>query len=165
MKSKKMTYVLGLLVLVVWGMIIYRIFTSIADHDDSKTASTAQSTIKEPYNDYSATKDTGKLMLNYRNPFSAVAKDTVVLPKLKSLINPKNLPQTVVNWGFIKYSGFIRNPKSNKLIALMVVNGKNIMLAEGETAEDVKLLKNFKDSVKISYKNKTRFITMNNASL
>jgi hypothetical protein len=164
MKQKKMTNILGLLVLLVWGLIIYRVVMSMAG-DNGARAPALQPLVKEAYNDYSATKDTCKLRLNYRDPFSAAPKDTVVLPKLRSLGKPAALPQPVINWGAIKYSGFIRNPKSHKLLAIMVVNGKNIMLAEGEIADEVKLLKNLKDSVKISYKNKTRFITMNNASL
>ena len=53
----------------------------------------------------------------------------------------------VVNWGFVKYSGYILNPDSKKTIALMNINGKSAMMAEGETTDNVKLLKNMHDSL------------------
>jgi len=36
------------------------------------------------------------------------------------------------------------------------------MLSEGESTGEIKLLKNLKDSVKIAYNGKTKFISMNN---
>jgi hypothetical protein len=37
MKNKKVTYLLGLLVLIVWGMIIYRVFDTVAGDEDDFT--------------------------------------------------------------------------------------------------------------------------------
>ncbi|MES2275320.1 MAG: hypothetical protein V4592_04810 [Bacteroidota bacterium] len=164
MKNKNMTYVLGLLVTVVWGLIIYRIYASVNNHDDQVTI--INKPVKEHYNDYALKKDTAKLLLNYRDPFSQISRDTVSKIEIKhSVNNIKPLPQPAFNWGFIKYSGYVRNPDSKKLIAIMNINGKNIMLAEGETEGDVKLLKNMKDSIRVSFKNQTKFIIMNAASL
>lgn len=42
----------------------------------------------------------------------------------------------------------------------MTVNGKEQMLEEGGILAGVKLLKNYRDSVKISFQNKTRFINL-----
>lgn len=167
MKNKKMIYILGLLVLVVWGMILYRIFAAVNHNDDSGIISVNQVVNKEPYDDYASKKDTSKLLLHYRDPFDLV-KDTLPIVNVKpisSSLNNIKITKPAMNWNFIKYSGFIRNPNSKKLIAIMNINGKNAMLAEGESAEDVKLLKNLKDSVKITYKKQTRFITMNASSL
>jgi hypothetical protein len=165
MKNKKMTYVLGLLVLLVWGMIIYRIFSSV-NRDDNYKSNLINPSQKEPYNDYAIKDDTTKLRLNYRDPFSPAGHDTVPPITIKRSISTiKSLPQPAFNWSFVRYSGYIRNPDSKKLIAIMSINGKNTMLAEGETEGDVKLLKNMKDSVKISFKNQTKFIIMNAAAL
>jgi hypothetical protein len=37
------------------------------------------------------------------------------------------------NWDVIRYSGYIKNPGSKKLIAFMKVNGQEAMMSEGET--------------------------------
>jgi hypothetical protein len=164
MKNKGLTYVLGLVVLVVWGLIIYRIFLAVSA-DDNQPLQSSTSLKKEAFNDYTIPKDTTKLLLNYRDPFAApkpeekeTFPDKSPVQKVVSPV-PKRQP---VNWNLIKYSGYIHNPGSKKLIAMMNINGKELMMSEGETAEQVKLIKNLKDSVKVSYQGATKFIVLNN---
>lgn len=64
------------------------------------------------------------------------------------------------NWGFIKYSGYIHNPDSKKLVTLLSINGQNVTLSDGETKAQVRLLKNMRDSIKISFEGKIKFITL-----
>jgi len=158
MKNKKLSYVLGLAVLVVWGMIIYRIFAAVNENNDDN-APPLVNTIKEAYNDFSIPKDTTHLLLNYRDPFGLVKqKDTA------RFIAPRTSARTVVpgikpmDWSFIRYSGYMLNPATKKLIALVSVNGQNITLSEGQTKNEVKLIKNLRDSIKISFEGKTKFI-------
>jgi hypothetical protein len=161
MKNKKLTYFLIFMVLVVWGMIIYRVFDAAGGDDDAVTVVSVKP-VKEVYNDFTIPRDTTKLLLNYRDPFGLVKfKDTAGLPALhhpKSKVSLMSKP--AMNWSFIQYSGYIRNPSSKKLIALVSVNGKNEMLAEGDTKEQVKLLRNLIDSIKVSFNGKTKFISI-----
>jgi hypothetical protein len=165
MKNKKLTYFLIFIVLIVWGLIIYRVFVSVGGDDDLVPVATVK-IIKEPYNDYSLPKDTTKLLLNYRDPFGLVKfKDTVaIVAKTRTkTIQPK--PISPFNWGFIHYAGYIRNSSSKKLIALVSINGKNEMLSEGDTKDRVKLIKNLRDSIKISFNGRTKFIVLKSAAL
>lgn len=164
MKNKGLTSVLVLVVMVVWGMIIYRIFTAVNADDDHPLQNTT-ALKKEVFNDYTIPRDTAKLLLNYRDPFAVakpeekeVASDKPLVQKMSKPVPPK----PPVNWSLIKYSGYIHNPGSKKLIAIITVNGKELMMSEGETAEQVKLIKNGKDSVKVSYQGATKFIVLNN---
>jgi len=160
MKNKNVTYVLGLVVVIVWGVIIYRIVAAASESDDDIPV-VASSVQKEAYNDFAVQKDTTRLLLNYRDPFGLVKqKDTIHVsssrsPRLSNISMPIKPP---FNWGFIQYSGYVRNPGSKKLITVISINGKNEMLAEGETKNQVKLLKNLGDSIKISYNGKTKYI-------
>lgn len=160
MKNKKLTYVLGIAVAVVWGLIIYRIVGSLGS-DNETSAGTPIAIKKELYNDYAIPKDTTRLTLNYRDPFGLVKfKDTT---KVKVHVGSSHLlvaSLPAINWSFIRYSGYIRNPVSKKLIALLQINGKSENMAEGETINKVKLLKNMQDSVKISFNGKIKFITI-----
>jgi hypothetical protein len=169
MKNKAMVYILGIMVAIIWGIIIYRILAAVNKDDDIVTPTVSGSIKKEPLDDRALVKDTGTLKLNYRDPFGQAKpeKDTVQLP-VRQLIRSTgtstfrlSVPKPVINWGFIKYSGYIRNPRSKKLIALVNINGKSLMLSEGESAEQVKLLKNLKDSIKVAYNNHTKFIAVN----
>lgn len=160
MKNKRLTYVLGLAVLVVWGLIIYRVI--VATGSDSDEIPVATSPVKKgPYNDYAIPKDTTRLLLNYRDPFGLVKpKDTI---KTMPVHTPKlsvTLPKPVFNWSFVKYSGYMRNPGSKKLLAILTINGKSVNMAEGETIDKVKLLRNMGDSVKVSCDGHTKFITL-----
>lgn len=165
MKNKKLTYFLILIVLIVWGLIIYRVFVSVGGDDDS-TPVVSIKTTKEPYNDYSIPRDTTKLLLNYRDPFGLVKfKDTATTVVKVHTRTVQLKPITPFNWGFIHYAGYIRNSSSKKLIALVSINGKNEMLSEGDTKDQVKLIKNLRDSIKISFNGKTKYIKLHPAAI
>lgn len=169
MKSKATVYILAFMVAAVWGLIIYRVVAATGGDNDDVPPNRKISTPKEPLNDYAYTDDTTSLKLNYPDPFALETKpqpDTnlklvrqVVHPTIK-MTTPMIAPAPL-NWSFIKYSGYIKNPHTKRLIALMNINGKSLMLSEGESAEQVKLIKNLRDSIKVSYHNKTKFITVN----
>jgi hypothetical protein len=165
MKNKKLTYFLIFVVALVWGLIIYRIFAA-ASGDDDIIPVTSGKPAKEVYNDFSIPKDTTKLLLNYRDPFGLVPfKDTTKMIPVHQHTIALSKPVPAINWSFIQYSGYIRNPTSKKLIALVIINGKNEMLSEGDTKEQVKLLKNLRDSIKISFNGKTKYIVIKSAAL
>ena len=164
MKNKKVTYLLGLVVAIVWGIIIYRIFDAAAGNDDALP--TAVQVKKEAYNDYAIAKDTTHLLLNYRDPFGLTKqKDTVAPVKRTNYKTAIIAPKPVMNWGFIQYSGYIRNPSNKKLITLVSINGRSEMLVEGQVKDNVKLIKNLRDSIKISYNGKIKFIPIRPAAL
>ncbi|MDP9080027.1 MAG: hypothetical protein M3O71_21585 [Bacteroidota bacterium] len=166
MKNKKVTYLLGAVVLVVWGLIIYRVFDAASGGDDP--VAPAQVAIKkEAYNDFAIPKDTTRLLLNYPDPFKMVKrKDTsiVTVKRISHNISPA-IAKPVMNWNFIQYSGYIRNPSTKKLVTMVGINGRNETLAEGQVVDQVKLLKNLRDSIKISYNGKIKFITLKPAAL
>lgn len=168
MKNKKFTYVLGCLVLLVWGIIVYRIFSSMGG-DEEDQIPVAVKVSKEPYKDYTVNKDTTRLLLNYKDPFEIIKQlDTVIKAESHKLLTTKSIPVTTkpaFNWGFIKYSGYVRNPGSKKLIAILNINGKVLMMTEGETADQVKLVKNLQDSIKVNFNGKTTFIKIQSGAL
>ena len=169
MKNKKATYALGLAVLVVWGLILYRVFYLGKENSGQGFGNTAPVYPKETLNDYSIPPDTAKLQLNYRDPFGGPPPpDTARIPvaKIPSPLNRAVVPikPPAQDWGFIRYSGFVKNPGSKRLVAMVNIRGKDLMMSEGETAEDVRLLKNLQDSIKVLYKGKPKTITINSTT-
>lgn len=165
MKNKKSTFILSLLVMAVWGAIFLKIFHSVNDKDSAVFARSTDAG-QLPYNDYTVV-NTAQLLLNYRDPFgiSSVLDVPVSLVSTRSkkyLSTLKRLEKPSVQ-DYIKYSGYIRNAGSRQIIAMLNINGKDVMMAEGETAEKVKLLKNLRDSVKIVYQGKIQFIAINSS--
>jgi len=161
MKNKKLNYFLGISALIIWGLLIYRIIGSINPGDNTTIIAPALRK-KEPFNDYAVPKDTTRLILNYRDPFGLVKfKDTIKdIPRERTRRWAKMTATPAINWGFIKYSGYIRNPGSKQLIALFQINGKSANMREGDVVDKVKLLKNMQDSVKVLFNGKTKFITI-----
>jgi hypothetical protein len=165
MKKKQLNYILVMVAAAVWALIAYRIFTGLgATEEPVPLTRQDQGFPKPPADDYALRPDTTRLRLNYRDPFSSKKpRDTSGTPGIKPAGVPLSplVPQPLIDWSTIRYSGYMRNPGSKKLIALLTVNGKNLMLAEGEQAEKIKLLKNLQDSVKINYRGNTHYIRMN----
>src|SRR5688572_18595977 len=109
MKNKKFTYLLGLLVLIVWGIIIYRIFDTVAGGEDDFTP---VQNVKEQknYTDYSVPADTTHLLLNYKDPFRLTKQaDTAVKPITQPLAVKPLIPKPAFSWNFVKYSGYTRS--------------------------------------------------------
>jgi hypothetical protein len=169
MKNKAMVYILGFMVAIIWGIIIYRIVAAVNKDDEPALPIVGAPAKKEPLDEHELVRDTNTLKLNYRDPFGQAkpGKDTVQLPVSKLIRSTVPLTfkpavsKPTINWSFIKYSGYIRNPRTKQLIALMNINGKSLMLSEGESAEQVKIVKNMKDSIKVAYNNHTKFIAIN----
>lgn len=160
MKNKKFTYLLGLLVLIVWGIIIYRIFDTVAGDEGDFTPVQNMKEQKNA-NDYSAAPDTTRLLLNYKDPFRlAKQADTVIKPIAQPVAVSPLISKPAFSWNFVKYSGYTRSAGSKKLLAVMSINGQSAILQEGETVAEVRLVKNYQDSVKVIFKGKTGYIRM-----
>lgn len=162
-KNKKLTWFLICAVALVWGVILYRLFFNNAE-EDYVLKSPSVAAKHEPYDQYVLKEDTFKLALNYKDPFlggitSESAESKIVDPVLKQVnFVPPAPPKPTVDWSIIKYSGYIINPVTKKMVAIVMVNGKERMLAEGEHFEGMQLLKNKKDSVLVSWKDKQKYI-------
>lgn len=168
MKNKAVTYLLGAVVVVLWGLILYRVFAAVGG-DDDEVPVVNQVKAKEVYNDFAIPRDTSRLLLNYRDPFGLVKQQDTAGPAKKMRSGPvtaRARPAVpAFNWGFIQYSGYIRNPATKKMITMVVINGQNFTMTEGNTRAGVKLFKNMRDSIKIGFQGKTKFITIKPATL
>jgi hypothetical protein len=158
-KNKVLTYILVVVMLLVWGMIIYRIVAAYSGGTDEGYVPPAVA--KEVFNDYAVARDTSPLLLNYRDPFGlAVKKDTANRsPKVRSTaVHTGVNPAMSFNWSVVRYSGYIKNPGSKKLIAFMHINGRAAEMGEGETIDQFKLIRNLKDSVLVKHGGQTKYI-------
>jgi hypothetical protein len=166
MKNKLVTYFLIAAVVCLWGIIIYRIVDATGSNDDLQVSNNLVLPGKKVADAYTETKDTTHLLLNYRNPFDHEEKKAEAEIPLAKLINPTPVAhiapiKTPTNWNFIIYNGYIRNAQSKKLLAIVNIRGTEYMMAEGETDAQVKLIKNLKDSIKVTFDGQSKFIAMN----
>lgn len=159
-KNKKLTYLLICVVVAVWGIILYKVLFNESAEESNPNFQQAKIS-REPYDQYVAKKDTFVLKLNYRDPFGgksaavAVAESQVKTPAVMMPAKPVVVPP---NWSSIKYTGYIINPKTKKTVSIVTVNGAERMIAEGESFQGVKLIKNKRDSILVSWLGKQKHI-------
>jgi hypothetical protein len=160
MKSKKMTYLLICCVAGVWGIIFYRIFTGMATEDSAELSTR---TAREPYfNMIDHAKDAVVLEMGYSDPFASGYSEPANTPALSVQALPSMpLPtKPKVNWSGIIYSGQIYNRIEKRHVAIISINGKEVMLSEGERANGLKFIKRIGDSIKVEYQDAVKYLSI-----
>ena len=155
MKNKKTLYFLAPAVLLVWSLIVYQLseglsggnpYYSEAGRTNAEIAPVASDSFQ-----YS-------LLLNYPDPFlgrtSAPARSTsaVVRSEPKAPVQPAPtvpVQEVVHNPTRYQYLGLIEHKGKKDKLALLMVDGKSLMLREGEAAESLQLVKIGQDSVQL----------------
>jgi len=169
MKNKKaLLYLLGFLVICIWGIIIMRVYAAVGtDKEPLPALNGMGDTIKihlpvmQP--------DTFSLQLNYGDPFkelesrvqeSAVSLVSQVATGPVQAIRPMPAAPILIPVN-TRYLGYVWNAGNRKKVAIINQNGKELMLEEGGLIDELQLLSINSDSVKVKYKGKTSFIRIN----
>jgi len=160
-QSKKTTYLLLVCVAGLWGLIFYRVFQVAEVPDERVFEKPPQKAHYFKAVDHS--NDTTKLRFDYRDPFKVALPNFAEGNLNKQPVNA--LPSIVaqkpkVNWADVRYNGFIENKKTGQKLAIMIINGSEQMLAEGQTVKGFKLIKHYPDSVKLNYQYETKYIRL-----
>jgi len=156
MKNKRLIYILAPLVLLIWGLIFYKIFTHFGD-DQNKTMVNPDQTNT---NKKQLPRDTFTIIANYRDPFLGRNNQPALHSSQDHILNnqtglsrkPTPAPEIIPE---IKYCGIIANPKNKRKVGLLRMNNKELLVKEGDSYNELKIIRLFNDSVKIMY-NKTK---------
>ncbi|MFD0766152.1 hypothetical protein ACFQZI_14910 [Mucilaginibacter lutimaris] len=158
MKKQTTNLLLGVAVIVIWGGAGYRLVSRLSDTEEEVPVAPPER--RKAADDFAASPDTAHLRLDYRDPFGLVARPVQRDSSRRSVTPRRETIKFIpADMGFVKYAGYIANPGSKRTLTMFMINGKTVMLNEGESAEGIKLLKNLRDSVKVLYRNQVRFIT------
>jgi len=160
MKNKKLTYILLPLVIIVWGLVVYRFFFEGKKDSDKIPLLENKKEIKsEIEND-----EQYILIANYRDPFldhaSAIIQTDESAEK-KPETNTSNLRRqrsnvTSVRWPEISYGGFIKNDKENKYTILVGIKNQNYLVNVGDTIQNIYIKAFYRDSIHIVYNNEEK---------
>lgn len=152
MKNKKFLYILLPAVLVIWGSIFYKIYTSVKGTDIPESLASMKNMKEEPQEK----EDTFSLLLNYRDPFLGKHGGVVNRPAIKASDEKTKVQK--IQWPNIIYHGFIKNKSTKKVLALLEINGRESNIAAGNTIEGVSVKKIFKDSIIVAFKGEKKTI-------
>jgi hypothetical protein len=154
-KSKKSVYILIPIVVIVWGLIAYKIIVGMNAGDDNLTFTA--DTNNHFINNMEA--DTFSLILAYRDPF--LGKNLYQQQESNVWNNEDNnqkkkqtelIKQPVtISWPGVAYLGLILNKKTGIYVSLIKIDNKEHLLLEGQEAKGIKVLKANKDSVIVQF--------------
>ena len=151
MKNKALTYILLIVVAIVWYQVFFRVKGNWFGEDE-ELAETQVIAHDLP----SLARDTVELDVSYRDPFGITKRKAVNLDlnaqSLAQAKRPKPQKQQIV-WPVITYFGMLQKTYSNKPLAIVSMDGIRLMLRKGEEVFDgVYIVKITRESITLKYK-------------
>ncbi|HYG49479.1 MAG TPA: hypothetical protein VD905_01200 [Flavobacteriales bacterium] len=141
MQKKILTGVMLLAVVLIWGYVGYRFIGGMGSDEEELLAEDT------PVEETSVIRINAKqkLLLNYTDPFlkqdikpAPIKTGGKPLPQPIKKIEKPVVPVNNFNWPTVLYKGLIQNQSHpDKLLALVIVNGKEHIVRKGERVEDL----------------------------
>lgn len=161
--NKAVTYLLIAAVVAIWGIAIYRVY-KVSGPNNTENSLSGNFAKPETSN---AQLDTFSLIASYRDPF--VIKYTSV--NIAADLNleeekaKKVVVKPIVTWPEIKYGGTVKNKVSEKKVALVNINEQNHLLAVGDTAQEIRVMAIYADSLMLFYKSELKAVVRSKEKL
>lgn len=162
MKNKKVLYLLIPASVLIWGNIVYKIYTSMYGEDAGAIVFESPkivNSIEEELN------DTFSIDPNYRDPFlgktlkNNSASENSTHPVVSTSESFTNKSNSKIQMPTIIYGGLIKNKKSNKQFALIQINGIGNVMKVSDKVGEITLMKIYRDSIQVKYNNQLKFIS------
>lgn len=173
MQKKKLNILLIIVVLGLWGTVIYK---SLGNYFTSNTAINSTNKRQTNFNIKNIKKDTFPLEQLKRDPFldhntvTPASKEialieTQSIPKPVRITTPpikKEVPQPVIfNWPNINYYGYIKSWNKDNQLILIKIDGKLFKVRKNETVNEILISNTFKDSVEVVYQKRKKIFHRN----
>lgn len=165
-KNKTTTYILLTGVLLIWGLVFYRVFAGLSSEDEISY----QLPQKKIVQDIEQNKEEAfVLFANYRDPFlgntskaiSGAGSVTVVPGNNTSQVKSKKKEpekKEPTDWSFLDYIGIVNNKETNKQVGLLVISGKEYMVNDKDVINEVTIVKKVKDSLLVEYRGEKKWL-------
>jgi hypothetical protein len=156
MKNKKSIYILLPVVLLIWGLVMYELFSFSKPDEVMET--------EPPGFDFKPVKikerDPFSIDVNYRDPFLGKIYTTQKATLIKKSISKiKKIPKVVepLVWPTIAYKGIVSDTKDKTRVFMLIIGGKTFLMKKGEIANEVFLKDGDRESVYVKYKGELNF--------
>ena len=164
MSKKKINIVLIIVVLGLWGTVVYRSLNHyfLPNQDQNAVEQRGNS-----FNYQQIKKDTFELSPLHRDPFLSkqMAPATPIVytkpsaPIVKKTAAVKAPPQpTVVYWPEINYYGYIKSSQKISELILIKINNKLYKTRKNDIVEGIKIKTVFKDSIEMQLNKEVKLI-------
>jgi hypothetical protein len=146
-KNKKNIKILLPVVIIIWGLLIYKIVGAI-NPDEISLSSTPKTTFKAPT---IQEKETFELIAIESDPFLGTMYNK---PKTQKITSKSN--RTDIVWPTIKYQGIVSDKNAKSSVYILNINGKQYLVKKGDTLLKIKVLKSTLESIRLRYKGQTK---------
>jgi hypothetical protein len=144
LKNKKLKYVLLPLVIIVWGLIFYKVFKQVND----EPAIMESNSITQTNEKDTAVNSNYQLDLGYRDPFKIeVGTINNDLSNVSAPINPQ---KKIVVWPAIQVKGYILDKKVKPKFWVRLDNA-SYLIQQGDVVKNVKFSLVKKDSIVFTF--------------
>lgn len=146
MKNKKNIYFLLPLVVIIWGLIGYKIFSGLNPAAfNEKVIQTNKRFIPKTVKQ----TETFKINSNYRDPFLGTIK------KKKTAVRKtgKSVDKKIFVFPNVIYKGIIAPKNRNEKVFIIVVNGKQYLFKRNSVFDSIKLLSGSSQEVVLEFQN------------
>lgn len=153
MKNKRKTYILLIVVLIIWGILIYKFFSFTSAQKISVSSGSDLDLVTVSVKP----KDTFSIDVKYRDPFLGKMYNAHRSPKpTKSIYIPKE----PVVWPSIVYKGLVSDNREKNKVFMLNINGQTFFMNEKSVEQEVKLLSGNRSSITVYYKGEKNTITL-----
>lgn len=149
MSKNAKTYVLLGLVLIIWGIIGYKVVKTLSPDEEPLLVSEPVSFEAKPL----VKKDTFTLLANYRDPFLGT------LPKSERKPSKKQVAKQPVQKRNIVYSGLVSQSGSGNSLFFVTIDGQQHLMSKKEDKDGVQLLSGSEERIKVRYNGITETIS------
>lgn len=147
MKSKKGLYVLIALVVIIWGLIIYRVLSNVSFTADVPLSNNVESSVSS----LNVKLDSFSIVADYRDPFLGKKRKAEQQLSTKKNVFPRkkieNKVKIIEPKRDIRYKGLIINKSSKSSLAILNIDGKEVLMKKNDTYNDIILKMILQDSV------------------
>ena len=152
LKNKKITYLLIILVAIIWGLIFYKIYSKFGGEKQVERSIPLSVVAVE-----NGQRDSVfKLSLDYPDPFLKGLGIQTDNPYSKAATISSALP--VVNWPLIEYRGLLTSSSKNESTGLLRVQSSDLLVKQGNVYAAIKIRTITRDSIFMEYQNESRWL-------
>lgn len=147
LKGKGSLYILFPAVIFIWGAIIYKVVATFGDD----TPLHPQITVEKMISVKGVVKDTFSLLPIERDPFLG---HYYKKPKIQKS-GAENAKKSVT-WPEIQYLGVVSGAGKTTMVYILLVNGKQVLLEKGDSAQGISIFTGSQSKIKLQYKEDSR---------
>lgn len=173
MTKKKINIALIILVLILWGIVIYRSINRYFPNTDN----TQSDFISTDYTSKIKTikKDTFKLIPISRDPFLGKITNPIsiedtkkIIPKKRNILINHNsqgaktkIVKPIIEWPKISYYGYIKSTQRAEELILIKIESKLFKTRKNEVLDGILIKRIYKDSIEVAFNKEKKFIYIN----